>query len=128
LLARARRDRFPSPHFCVVLCRARSHPPGLVLEWAQHGSLLSCLREATLRNTAGTQREIGAQVAAALAYLHALGVVHRDLASRNVLVMRLDAILVKVADFGSQLRLLAAVEARAAPPPPIPLVPAFLLF
>ena len=61
-------------------------PVMLALEYCEHGNLLRMLRVQGARAGAEQQRDMAAQVAAGLAYLHANLCVHRDVAARNVLV------------------------------------------
>jgi len=83
----------------------------MVMEFAPLGSLDHALRKAEedgmdVSNLVKTT--VAMQVAEAMAHLHLLDVVHRDLAIRNVLVFKFDAhdwrrILVKVTDYGLSL-------------------------
>ena len=73
----------------------------LVMEFAPHGALADCLErldEAAL--PAQAMLSICTQVAQGMSAVAAAGIIHRDLATRNVLVFSLDPILVKVTDFG----------------------------
>jgi serine/threonine protein kinase len=70
-----------------------------VVEYCAHGSCLDALYGAKPR--AWTDDElirIAHGAASGIAHLHRLGIIHRDIAARNVLLTRLD--VAKVADFG----------------------------
>ena len=71
---------------------------GLVLELCSHGSLHHLLFET--RHVLSIDRKvlIGEGVAAGLAHLHALSVLHRDLNPANVLLV--DDLTPRIADFG----------------------------
>ena len=88
----------------VGVC-TRSYPILLVLEYCEHGSLLSFLRKRTGFDALGlVQRlKVALDCAKGMAYLSEAGVVHRDLAARNVLVD--SAYTCKVADFGLSRRM-----------------------
>jgi len=95
----------------------------MVMEFAPLGSLDHALRKAEedgmdVSNLVKTT--VAMQVAEAMAHLHLLDVVHRDLAIRNVLVFKFDAhdwrrILVKVTDYGLSLLVNKGFTAGATP-------------
>jgi len=75
----------------------------IVTEFMPEGSLESLLRSDQGKRMSTTDMTaVALQVAAGMQHVHKKGVVHRDLASRNVLIekKRNDAFLAKVADFG----------------------------
>lgn len=70
--------------------------PYLVMELVEGRSLAECCRDVAL--DPARVAAIGAELAAALAYVHASGVVHRDVKPSNVLLDRSDR--VRLTDFG----------------------------
>jgi tRNA A-37 threonylcarbamoyl transferase component Bud32 len=101
-------------HLAVLLAtctQPQSQDKCMVMEFAPLGSLDHVLRKAEedgvdVSNLVKTT--VAMQVSEAMAHLHLLDVVHRDLAIRNVLVFQFDAqdwrrILVKVTDYGLSL-------------------------
>lgn len=71
----------------------------LCMEVAEHGSLERLLRSCKRLNyvfTTAAKAAMCQQIAAAMAAMAAAHVLHRDLATRNVLVYRLAPVLVKV--------------------------------
>ncbi|EDQ84657.1 uncharacterized protein MONBRDRAFT_30039 [Monosiga brevicollis MX1] len=80
--------------------RGQSHL-GAVLEWAPHGNLRDRVRSQPL---SPTNIQIALlQMAEALTHLAQCGVIHRDVAARNVLVTSLMPLVCKLADFGREL-------------------------
>jgi len=75
--------------------------PYLVLEYVDGENLRVVLRGGPDRVPIDTVIDWGRQLAAALAYLHAHGVVHRDMKPENILVTR-DGSL-KISDFGTAM-------------------------
>jgi hypothetical protein len=78
-------------------------PPALVLEFCDGGSLDQALGLEDLAHrrvfSDAECRQLALGVARGMAHLHAARIVHRDLASRNVL-LRLAPLTAKVSDFG----------------------------
>jgi len=74
--------------------------PALVLEFCAGGSLLTRLRDDAFEWSVAKQMTVACGVAAGVAHLHRCGVVHRDIAARNVLLLSLDSVVPKVTDFG----------------------------
>jgi adenylate cyclase len=84
------------PHICVVYdVGEHEGRPFFVMELVEGRTLRGLIHE---RLPAREIRQIGAQVAAALAAAHAAGVVHRDIKPENIM-LRSDGYL-KVLDFG----------------------------
>ena len=78
----------------------KEEPIYIITEWMKHGSLLDYLARGEGRSLEVRQLiDIGAQVAAGMAYLEEKKCIHRDLAARNVLVS--ENLICKVADFSS---------------------------
>ncbi|XP_066532663.1 tyrosine-protein kinase FRK [Hoplias malabaricus] len=74
-------------------------PVYIITEIMSHGSLQDYLqKDQGAQLGVGDQVEMGAQVAAGMAYLELQNYIHRDLAARNVLVSENN--ICKVADFG----------------------------
>ncbi len=96
----------PHPAIVAVLdVDMESDPPFLVLAWMPGGDLADLLRLSGALPAAEVVR-IGARLASALAHLHGLGILHRDVKLENVL--RDEAGEVALADLG-----LAAGEGMA---------------
>ena len=121
-------DFYKFEHEMVVLARLR-HPcvtrligavvaPGklsLVIEFVQHGSLSDVLR-AHAELPVLIKALIARDGARGLSFLHASGILHRDVKPENLLIASLsphDEPLAKLADFGAA-RLLASDAARQA--------------
>mgnify|MGYP001264470333 CR=1 FL=1 len=85
-------------HIVVALGLARQPQPLLVLELLPLGALDNYLRAHCERINTNTLMTFTLQTARALAFLEQHGVVHRDVAARNVLVA--SATAVKLGDFG----------------------------
>jgi len=76
----------------------REEPIYIITELMKHGSLLEYLRSDGRSLKLPQLIDMGAQVAAGMAYLEEKNYIHRDLAARNILVS--ENLICKVADFG----------------------------
>ena len=76
----------------------REEPIYIITELMKHGSLLEYLRGDGRSLKLPQLIDMGAQVAAGMAYLEDKNYIHRDLAARNILVG--ENLICKVADFG----------------------------
>ena len=76
----------------------QEEPIYIITELMKHGSLLEYLRGDGKSLKPPQLIDIGAQVAAGMAYLEEKNYIHRDLAARNILVG--EHLICKVADFG----------------------------
>ena len=76
----------------------KEEPIYIITEYFIHGSLLECLRGGGCSLKLHRLIDIGAQVAAGMAYLEEQNFIHQDLAARNILVGK--NLVCKVADFG----------------------------
>ena len=86
--------------------------PFLVLELVSRGSLRGFVRgDRKGASLTSLKRRLAADVASGMAYIHALGHIHRDLKSGNVLVT--ENWRAKVADFGSIRHILARSSAKS---------------
>eukprot|EP00730_Choanoeca_flexa_P017562 TRINITY_DN8474_c0_g1_i1.p1 TRINITY_DN8474_c0_g1~~TRINITY_DN8474_c0_g1_i1.p1 ORF type:complete len:546 (+),score=132.55 TRINITY_DN8474_c0_g1_i1:188-1825(+) len=94
------------PHVVSFIGACLEHKPWLlVLEFMPYGNLKNVLQSCLGRKLQLHSREMiymCRQLAQALEYIHAQGLVHMDLAARNVLVG--EECLVKLADFGQSQR------------------------
>ena len=85
------------PHIVTVHDWGEDDVPFMVLELLEGGSLRSMLDQGTLLTVAQAAR-VGRDVASALEYAHARGVLHRDIKPANLLFDEHG--IVRVADFG----------------------------
>ncbi|KAJ1500627.1 3-phosphoinositide dependent protein kinase-1 [Coelomomyces lativittatus] len=69
-----------------------------VLEWAEHGEILSMLRKVGAFDVVATQFYM-AEILEGMDYLHSLGILHRDLKPENILLDK--HMHIKLADFGT---------------------------
>jgi serine/threonine protein kinase len=91
-----------------VNCHTHKGQCFIVTELASLGSLRDVLRDKQRSLSWSTCERIALQMAAGLAHLHAIPMVHRDLKSANVLMTedrRNGELAAKVADFGASKRL-----------------------
>eukprot|EP00873_Tetraselmis_striata_P004405 jgi/Tetstr1/424669/TSEL_015191.t1 len=93
----------------------------LVMEYVRQGPLDAFLLDNPL--TYQTKIEIAMQICLAMRHLADAGVVHGNLAARNVLVESADPVLVKVADFGLVPQALPHVSSPTAEALPLRWVP-----
>lgn len=77
---------------------ADADPPFLVMELVEGITLSDALERGSLASRAVA--EVGAQLAGALAVVHATGIIHRDIKPSNVMLVEGDAPAVKLTDFG----------------------------
>ncbi len=83
----------------VQLLAVTLRPPALILEFMSRGTLFALLNDPSVSLPSKRKNAMLSNVAAAMRFLHALGLVHRDLKSRNVLVN--EDFVAKLADFGA---------------------------
>ena len=76
----------------------RGDPILVVMEFMEHGALQSYIKAHAPELTELQRLGFAADLANGLAYLHARGFIHRDVAARNVLLS--STLTVKLADFG----------------------------
>jgi serine/threonine protein kinase len=95
------------PHIVRTFGLVQCHPGSVMLlqECAPHGDLLELLRENGFKPTEQVLWKIFEQICDAMVCLADNGIVHGDLACRNILVFRSNAVepnenLVKLSDFG----------------------------
>eukprot|EP01024_Parvocaulis_polyphysoides_P044153 TRINITY_DN405_c0_g2_i2.p1 TRINITY_DN405_c0_g2~~TRINITY_DN405_c0_g2_i2.p1 ORF type:complete len:307 (-),score=46.19 TRINITY_DN405_c0_g2_i2:787-1707(-) len=102
-------------HENIVQIRGYSQDPQgrqcVLMEFAKEGSLDDFLRQYRHKwNNQMNENELtlvklrmSQQICSGLVYLHKQGVIHRDIAARNVLLFDLNPVKVKLADFGLAL-------------------------
>ena len=95
--AMMRKLRHPKLIQLYAVC-TREEPIYIITELMKHGSLLEYLRGDGRSLQLPQLIDMGAQVAAGMAYLEERNYIHRDLAARNVLVS--ENLICKVGDFG----------------------------
>jgi hypothetical protein len=86
--------------FCISLIGVVTigRPMMMVLEYCEHGSLLSYLRKNGSQLSELVRATLGGDCAEGLGYLHHIGLLHRDVSARNVLVS--SERRAKISDFG----------------------------
>lgn len=92
IVTEVRTLRLVPTHANVVAFRGYTALDGgrpLVLEFCEGGSLLAALRSPSVEWTTAKQLIVARGTAAGLAHLHKCGIVHRDIAARNVLLVSL---------------------------------------
>ncbi|XP_022661649.1 focal adhesion kinase 1-like isoform X3 [Varroa destructor] len=100
------------PHIIRLVGTCSSAPVWIVMELARLGELRAFLQRHRDRITLPRQLLWSRQLASALCYIQQKGLVHRDVAARNVLVASRDC--VKLADFGLSRELGHAAEYTAS--------------
>ena len=85
-------------HLQLYAVCTQEEPIYIVTELMRHGSLLEYLKGEGKDLKLPELIDMGAQVAAGMAYLERMNYIHRDLAARNILVG--EGNICKVADFG----------------------------
>ena len=85
-------------HLQLYAVCTQEEPIYIVTELMRHGSLLEYLKGEGKDLKLTELIDMGAQVAAGMAYLERMNYIHRDLAARNILVG--EGNICKVADFG----------------------------
>ena len=84
----------------LTLCGARASPPEyyLLFPYQENGSVSRLVHDQRWAPTWGAALILLQEIAAALAYVHARGIVHRDIKCENLLVSASG--MLKYADFG----------------------------
>jgi hypothetical protein len=77
--------------------------PIIVMEWLPNGALDSLLDDAAVSISTGQMVQWMLDIARGMSHLHSLGVVHRDIAARNILLDK--EMNPKVSDFGMSRKL-----------------------
>ena len=95
--ALVKKMRHPKVIQLYAVC-TKEEPIYIITELMKHGSLLEYLRGDGRSLKLPQLIDMGAQVAAGMAYLEKQCYIHRDLAARNILVG--ECLICKVADFG----------------------------
>jgi serine/threonine protein kinase len=102
--------RLRHPHIVNLLAESIAEAPAMIImEYCEEGSLLDHLKAAAASGAPialATRVRYCADIAGAMAYIHAHGIIHRDLAARNCL---LTQGAVKVSDFGLSRKALLRV-------------------
>lgn len=88
----------PHPNIVALLGIVMQAPIGIVTEFLANGSLDALLYKQRRRFTPPEQRRLASEIACGVAFLHANNIVHRDLATRNILLS--ESMTAKVSDFG----------------------------
>ncbi|OQR79986.1 focal adhesion kinase 1-like [Tropilaelaps mercedesae] len=104
--------RLDHPHIIRLVGMCSSAPVWIIMELARFGELRAFLQRYRDRITIPRQLLWSRQLASALCYIQEKGLVHRDVAARNVLVASRDC--VKLADFGLSRELGHAAEYTAS--------------
>lgn len=84
----------------VLMLGAITTPPQLclVMELVKEGTLFDLIHRKKVALGDGDKRRIAQQIIGVIAYLHRLGIVHRDIKSHNILLDK--NYTVKLCDFG----------------------------
>lgn len=84
----------------VLMLGAMTTPPQLclVMELVKEGTLFDLIHRRKTVLSDGDKRKIAVQLVTVVAYLHRMGIVHRDIKSHNILVDKNYNI--KLCDFG----------------------------
>ncbi len=93
---------FHKPHIVAFVDTVLWNQKAFVLmEYIERGNLLEYQNSMTRQRIAPAKvRLILSQSLDALAYLHAMGITHRDMKPENILVTSFDPLVIKLADFG----------------------------
>jgi serine/threonine protein kinase len=88
----------PHPNIVALLGIVMQAPVGIVTEFLAVGSLDALLYKQKRRFALPDQRRLASEIACGVAFLHENNIVHRDLATRNILLS--EDLTAKVSDFG----------------------------
>lgn len=83
----------------------------LSLEYCKGGTLHTKVKD-SLQVTEQNLADIMFQVFSAISYIHSKGIVHRDLKTKNLLLVNFEDLMVKIADFGSACFLDSSKKAK----------------
>lgn len=84
----------------VLMLAAITTPPQLllVMELVKEGTLFDLIHRRKIALSDGDKRKIALQLVTVIAYLHRMGIVHRDIKSHNILLDK--SYNIKLCDFG----------------------------